>query len=41
MRENSVYLNEYSVDCALFSAQGAVDAVCKVADGTYQECRRC
>ena len=36
MRENSVYLNEYSVDCALLSAAGAVDAVCKVADGTYQ-----
>ena len=34
MRENSVYLNEYSVDCALLSAAGAVDAVCKVADGT-------
>ena len=25
--ENSVYLNEYSVDCALLSAAGAVDAV--------------
>ena len=35
-RENSVYLNEYSVDCALLSAAGAVDAVCKVADGTFE-----
>ncbi|EGB04637.1 hypothetical protein AURANDRAFT_3079, partial [Aureococcus anophagefferens] len=32
---NSVYLNEHSVDCALLSAGGTVDAVMAVASGRF------
>ena len=34
-RQNSVYLNEHSVDCALLSAGGTVDAVMAVASGRF------
>ena len=34
-RQNSVYLNEHSVDCALLSCGGTVDAVLKVVEGAY------